>query len=281
MFNKYLKYKFKYLKLKNDIYNQKGGNIINIPKLCFGTAQYKLENTLPIAIENNINHFDCADLYNSENKDILKENLKKLDRSKYWLTWKSNNITIDNIKSIISFLECEYLDLFLIHHYNPYYENSLNILIKARNLGLIKYYGVSNYENLENILYLKQTYNIYALQIQARPPDGQIIGKSKLDNNFIEKCNDNDIKIMLYATSSGFLKNDKNLEYYEILKNLNLYYLNKYIFDKINCLIISSISGLTIKYNCDLLNCKKEFINCDLNCFEKQLESLELYDMSH
>ena len=128
---------------------------------------------------------------------------------------------------------------------------------------------------------LKNKYNIYALQIQARPPNGQIIQKSKLQNNFIEICNNNNIKIMLYASSSGFLNNDKNLEYYKILKNLNLYYLNKYIFDKINCLIISSISGLTIKYNCDLLNYKKEFINYDLNCFEKQLESLELYDMSH
>ena len=280
MFNKYLKYKFKYLILKNAIYNHKGGNIIDMPQLCFGTVQCNLEKTLPTAIENNINHFDCADSYNSLNKNILKQNLKKLERSKYWLTWKSNNITIDNIKSIISFLECEYLDLFFIHHYNSNYEDSLNILIKARDLGLIRYYGISNYENLNGILYLKKKYNIYALQIQARPPNGLIIGKSKLENNFIEICNDYNIKIMLYATSSGFLNNDKNLEYYEILKNLNLYYFNKYIFDKINCLIIGSISGLTIKYNYDLLNYKKEFINNDLNCFEKKLESLQLYDIS-
>lgn len=282
MYNKYLKYKLKYHNLKKSLNNQLGGLIVNMPKLCFGTVQTKLEKTLPIAICNNFNHFDCADCYPSNNKCILKENLKKIEREKYWLTWKSDNITIKNITRIIEFLECRYIDLFLIHHYKGS-TTDLETLQKAKKLGLITNFGISNYENIEDIRQIKSRFHdIYAIQIQARAPNSEIIGKPKMEKDFVEICNDMGIKIMFYGSTSGFLNNpenlDSNLSFNFVLK-LNLYYLNKYIFNKDNCLIVGSISGNSIKLNYDLFNNQEKLNENELLCLEKELEKFRLINM--
>jgi diketogulonate reductase-like aldo/keto reductase len=251
--------------------------IKDMPQLCFGTAQDDLDFVLPIALENNYNHFDCADAYNEENKVILKNNIKKLARKKFWLTWKSHNISIQNIKKIIKDMECEYIDLFLIH-FGCGYDSDYIIFKEVQNLGLIRYYGVSNCEDLDVLIKLKEKHNIYANQIQARPPNGKITERRIIDDNFIEICNKHDIKIMLFASVSAVTR--LNLTNYEFVKNINKYYIQKYIKNTKNCLIVSSRLGDSISVNKQiyqtesLLLTKEEFNNT-----EKILQSLVLYHM--
>jgi diketogulonate reductase-like aldo/keto reductase len=80
---KYLKYKNKYLKLKNYI----GGNYLHtVPKLCFGTAQFNLDDNLKKALEIGIRHIDGADNYGlnyndgSDYLETIKNNISIIPR---------------------------------------------------------------------------------------------------------------------------------------------------------------------------------------------------------
>ena len=223
-----LKYMNKYLVTKNKYISLKKGGTLKLedmPQLCFGTVQSNLENTLPNALKKGIRHIDGADIYGySDYRNIIKENLKTVLRNELWITWKSDRITIDNIQKSIIDLDCQYIDLFLIHHYN-YYDNDFLILQEAQKLGLIRYFGVSNCEDIEKMKELKSKYNIYANQIQARPPNGTIYGIKEMSSDFIEQCNAINVHIMLFGTISGFTNSEILSTYLlENINNINLYY---------------------------------------------------------
>jgi diketogulonate reductase-like aldo/keto reductase len=245
-YNKYLKYKNKYLKLKNQI----GGKPLTImPQLCFGTAQDNLKETLKIALhDNGIRHIDGADLYGGlKYLKIIKAEVKKIPREELWITWKSNNTSISNIIEIIVRLECSYIDTFLVHHDSC--DSDLSDLIKAKELGLIRFIGVSNCESIVKLIKYKTEYNIDTIQIQARPPGGSIDGKPLIDPNFIEIINSYGINVMLYGTMSGITNsNDFSIIDSEI-SNINKYYFQKYCLHKNNILITTSISGSSIERN--------------------------------
>jgi len=247
--NKYLKYKNKYLKLKKQI----GGEPLSyIPQLCFGTAQYNLPKTLKIALhDNGIRHIDGADVYKFNYHpnyfEIIKDGIKEIPREELWITWKSNDTSVSNIREIIEKLECIYIDTFLVHHDGC--NSDLSDLIKAKDLGLIKFIGVSNCEDIDKLIEYKTKYNINTIQIQARPPRGSINGKPLIDPNFIEIINSHDINVMLYGTMSGIT----NLPNYSIIDseilNINKYYLQKYCLHKNNILITTSVTGSSIEVN--------------------------------
>ncbi len=258
------------------------GRLETIPQLCFGTAQGNLRNTLPIALANGIVHIDGADNYGGEEYlRIIRENIQTIPREKLWITWKSNYITKENIQRIIDSLECGYIDTFLIHHSNCENVEELEILDRLKRSGLIKHYGLSNCENINKIIELKNRFDIETVQIQARPPKGVIQTRKKINlNDFINELNKIGINAMLYGTISGITNLDDYFVVFDNVANINKYYIQKYCLGKPNILIISSISGSSIKINItdfdnimkseDLLDSRK------MNEIESQLEQLEL-----
>jgi diketogulonate reductase-like aldo/keto reductase len=103
-----------------------------MPMLGFGTwgggdSHEDMANAVKIALENNYRHFDCAQLYMNEHhigvviSDYLKTNTIGVTRKDIFLTSKiantnhaPENVYASVVKSIVD-LQCEYLDLVLIH----------------------------------------------------------------------------------------------------------------------------------------------------------------------
>jgi len=239
----------------------RGGALASMPQLCFGTAQENFEKMLELALQIGYRHIDGADAYSSwqpDYFDTIRRVLEKVSseaespikREELWITWKGEPKSIDEIRDTISKLNCKYIDLYLIHGWRKQW-HMMDILKKAKVEGLIRNYGVSNCENMEDIIRLKSEYDIYANQIQARPPSGKIAGRPLMDKTFIEQCNELDIKIMLFATISGYLEGTAYNP--EIISEINKYYLQKYIQDKGkgNVLMVSSVSGSSLKTNYD------------------------------
>lgn len=294
------------LKQKQNIQKTYIGGMIagsSMPQLCFGTAQNKnsdFKEILTDAIKIGYNHIDGADVYGDiEYRTNIKHFLKTIERDNIWLTWKSDNITIKNIINTIIDLDCKYIDLFLIHHWNnkTMEENklTLNILIEAQKRGLIHHYGVSNCENIDDIrILIQEPYKIYANQIQARPPppllqtDGQIKEQVRYrknwTSNFVNECNELSVKVMLYGTISGFM-NQNNFTMFENVENINKYYIQKYINTKNqNVLMVTSISGKTLKTNYNDFNTiisGNELLSVDeMIEIEGQLKNLTLSNQS-
>lgn len=281
--------------------NTRGGALATMPQLCFGTVQTNLESNLTEALKIGYRHIDGAEVYTSihmsgeygpkiDYKATLKKvftkfkqgenGLPKVERKDLWITWKDNNITKAKIETTIKALDCEYLDLYLVHH-SCGTEKDFEALKEAQKAGLIRYYGVSNCEKIEKIEQLKKAHNIYANQIQARPPGGIITrgyGGNRvdvMDTDFIEKCNKLGVHIMLFSTTTGVTQTLNHSQLYEV-ENFDLGMINKYYIQKFlkpsNVLIVSSAWGSSIKINYDLIT---TFLSGTPLLTKEQMESIE------
>jgi diketogulonate reductase-like aldo/keto reductase len=296
-YSKYLKYKNKYSSLKNKMIGGSNG-LEKMPQLCFGTAQNNLINILPQALGLGYRHIDGAEMYstfrgNSNYYENIKNAIKVIPREQLWITWKDNNITVEKIKIICEKLNCEYIDLFLIHH-NYGEKNDFIEFIefkKAQRAKLIRYYGVSNCEDLTILKTLKDTHNIFANQIQARPPSGKIDGRSNMPHNFIEKCNEININIMLYSPISGVTQSDTYFTYLDVYDscffrlfflNINKYYIQKYLLCNNNVIITASTTTTNLEININLfiniINNKDKLNNCKMIEIEQFLQKFTLAD---
>ena len=122
-------------------------------------------------------------------------------------------------------------------------------------MGLIRFYGVSNCEDIAKIHELKTRHNIYANQVQARPPHGKISGRQSLDfQHFVSECNKIDVKIMLFASISAVFNSDLIGWLLEKKPEINKYYIQKYIKDTLNVLIVGSVSGDSLELNLKDIN---------------------------
>ena len=283
-YQKYLKYKTKYNTLKY------GGNpsglstIQEIPQLCFGTGQSGFYSSLPLAFDAGYRHIDGADRYqyNFDYKkyfhktyfDLVRERIKLVPRNELWITWKTNDLSKENVQSIIEKLDCEYIDLLLRHHGCSIPSQELV------SLGLIRYFGVSNCEDLA---YLNGK-NIYATQIQARPPKGNLSPVNF--NEFINECNRLCVRVMLYGSTSSLYQDGFSSSGYftgENLKLVNKYYLQKYIKDKKNILIVSSQTGESIIPNITdfnkIMNGEDLLSSDQMQEIENELEKYKLVHM--
>jgi diketogulonate reductase-like aldo/keto reductase len=264
------------------IRRQRGGAPLeSMPQLCFGTVQFPLEDPLIQAIKIGYRHIDGAEAYELMHQNYIdyKKTLNDIftqfkngeikddagnpiivERKDLWITWKDDNIRKSKIEMTIKRLGCEYIDLFLIHH-SCGTESDFEELKEAQKAGLIRFYGVSNCETIEDICRLKSKHNIFANQIQARPPGGSIETRGYMSPNFIQECNNLGVKIMLFSTTSGVSEleytNKKNL-----LKNvlnsiegfnknmINQYYIQKFL-GKSNVIMVSSVLGASLQPNYD------------------------------
>ena len=290
-----------------------GERIQEMPQLCFGTGQFGFYERLPEAFRAGYRHIDGADRYVNTLEDyvqiteksyfdMVKECIKLIPRNKLWITWKVDNLTLNHIQDIIKKLDCKYIDLLLYHggckipsdeiiqqtktredlkkyglthlldEFNHHYVTSDELV----RLNLIRYYGVSN---CENISYLPDK-NIFANQVQARPPRGNLSHRGDF-NNFVDECNRLNIIIMLYGSTSslgdsptGFFSDNKSL--------VNKYYFQKYIKNKKNVLIVSSMTGYSININMEdytkIMNGEDLLTSDEMLHIESKLEK---YDLQH
>ena len=228
-------------------------SLIDMPKLVFGTVQSNLAITLKKALDHNYRHIDCADAYESNYGkgsssyagnyfEIISNIIRQVPRNQLWITWKSDNISIENIRSIIRKLDCTYIDLFLIHHFCGN-DSDFAVFKQAVDENLIRFYGVSNCEDIGILTYLKTRHNIFANQIQARSPNGTIDRRMRFSPDFnffdfVNKCNSIGICIMLFASVSGII-NSISFEDMSLLKRIpnlvrltNPYYMHKFLFNQ-------------------------------------------------
>jgi diketogulonate reductase-like aldo/keto reductase len=214
-----------------------------MPQLCFGTAQVNLRGTLAKALEIGYRHIDGAEAYAQRERgyySVIKDCISTVKREDLWITWKGHNLTIASIRETIRKLGCEYLDLYLVHDWNGNYSD-IDILKLAQAEGLIHHYGVSNCETIEDIHKLtSEPYKMYAVQNQARPPGGQIAGRGSMSPTFVDECNTLGVNVMLFATVSGYINQDTDFQLIEDIPLINKYYLQKFILEKPNVLMVSS-----------------------------------------
>ncbi len=247
--------------------NKKNNNaapapLAEMPQICFGTVQGGLPFTLPMALELGYRHIDGAEAYEEMQRGIdYKKTIKdiliasKIKRNELWITWKADGPTIKNIQDSLSKLGCEYFDLYLIHH-SCGSERDFAVLQEAQKMGLIRHFGVSNCEDIRKIAELKEKYNIYANQIQARPPGGRVSRRDMMEPEFIAKCNALGVRVMLFSTISSImmlmydsLLNQKNTDfYYSNMDKINKYYIQKFL-KPFNVLMVASQTGSSLTPN--------------------------------
>ncbi|MCC5880845.1 MAG: aldo/keto reductase [Idiomarina sp.] len=115
----------------------------------------KMTEVVSQALDIGYRHIDTATMYRNE-KDIGKALAQsRLRQDQVWLTSKvwhtdlEHKKLLDSIKSSCEKLQRDYLDLSLIHWPDPTgdipLEETLDALMKAKQEGLIKNFGVSNF----------------------------------------------------------------------------------------------------------------------------------------
>ena len=244
-----------------------------MPQLCLGTVQGTtslIKDYLIKAIDIGYRHFDSATAYSRLMNVSLEEYMKffgeginkgleknKLLRSDIWITFKGSDSY--NIKKELEWCKLEYYDLWLYHHnYSIGRETELEPYFDS---GLIKRWGISN-------IYIKSPsygqvnvkgHKIFANQIQANPANEDIY----------TYFNNLGIKVMLYAPISGIITNPNFIRIIsnDIIKfepnDIIKFYLNKYIYNSDNVLIVGTQFGGTLEINLETFN-KRLPVNNDI-----------------
>lgn len=154
--------------------NYKLNNNLEIPSIAFGTWKFKNDETTSEIIKNAINsgykYIDTAKAYGNEEyigKGIKKANIDRKDiiiGGKLWNEDKENKETIiEACKKSIRELDCEYLDIYLMHwpaspavhdNWREINKNTWEAMEEIYTLGLAKSIGVCNFKvsQLEELL---------------------------------------------------------------------------------------------------------------------------------
>ncbi|MFH0752029.1 MAG: aldo/keto reductase [archaeon] len=177
------------------------------------------------AIKVGFRHIDTAERYGrGHSEELLGKAIKEFDRTKLIITTKvhGKNLkyedVINSAKNSLKRLKIGYIDLYLIHHYNPEIPlketmASMDFLIEQ---GLVKNIGVSNF-NIEQIKEAqKYTKNkIVANEINYSP------WSERVRFSTIEYCQNNDILIIAHKP---FGRGKINTEKIKILAKLSKKY---------------------------------------------------------
>lgn len=142
-------------------------------KLILGTVQLGLEyginnkegkpsleqsfDILHTSFDNDLKILDTAEAYGNS-QEVIGEFHKRNPKKKFKIITKlsanhnlNNSIFIDNIKNDCSILDVDQLYGYMFHNYHSFKENVsfYNEILKAKKLGIIKYAGISLYDNFE------------------------------------------------------------------------------------------------------------------------------------
>lgn len=282
-FQKYQKYKKKYINLKagasllQQEATHSGEKIM--PGLSYGTVQgsgISTKKNIKLALENGYKHLDIKERYAqqlglsvSKYLQYIREAIEKtaIPREELWITWNGSY----NIEEIIEQLNCQYFDTVIANH-------NIQSLIPLRNQKLIKNLAVENIYNFEELQMLHDQYQINTLQIQAHIKNDELI----------QQCNKIGIKVQLYGINSAL----RNLEsypsnyddYFYLVNYITIYYMLKYVPSG-NVIIVSSTNGDTIPRNIEnyqaILDGRFDESSIDIDRIERILLEIgdELPDM--
>ena len=185
--------------------------IENMPKVGLGTWEVRKKDVKPAieaALKAGYKHIDTAQLY--RNEKVIGKSLKELNvnREELFITSKiapfdyKGQATYKAVKRSLKFLQIEQLDLMLLHA--PYNRqgkegriNAYKNLMKAREEGLVRKIGVSNF-NVEHLKEIKEATGEY-------PYMNQIVLSPTVRRTEVEKfCNDNGILLTGYSTLRSY-----------------------------------------------------------------------------
>lgn len=156
-----------------------------------------------MAIEAGVTHIDTAEIYaDGYAEKIIGQAIRDYDRSKLFLASKAftTNLTYDGIiqacQGSLKRLDTEYLDLYLLHRYNPDLpsKDSVRALDELKNQGLVKEIGVCNF-NAEHLAEA-QSYTKHKIvcdqvhyNLQFREPEKELL----------EYCQKNDVMLVAWC----------------------------------------------------------------------------------
>ena len=187
--------------------------INKMPQVALGTWQItnkdEIMQVVPAALEAGYKHIDTAQLY--FNEEFIGEALKnsKFKREDYWITTKvwTNNFryhTYESVKHSLKKLQTTYIDAMLLHAMVDPKDVIIAYgeLIKAREEGLVRTIGVSNF-SIEMLELIKKEFNEY-------PAYNQILSSVKQRVTELEEfCKKNDITLMGYSSIRPYYNPNK------------------------------------------------------------------------
>lgn len=203
-------------------------------------------DTLRFGINQGISLIDTAEMYGDGNAEIVvSEAIKGIDRKKLFIVDKilpinANKYNFYNsLTSSLKRLKTDYIDMYLLHWR---YENNLEEVIKlmeeAKNKGLIKNWGVSNFDtdDMEELLSLKDGNNCSINQCLYN------ISSRGVEYNLIPLLKKNNIGFMAYCP----LAQPYEKREFELIKNNKI--LNQ-IAKKYNVSIYAIMIAFTLRKN--------------------------------
>jgi 2,5-diketo-D-gluconate reductase B len=178
---------------------------MHIPVLGLGTFRLKDDvalNSVKMGLEIGYRHIDTAQIYENESEVGLAIAESNIPRDEIFITTKiwTENLSKENLipslNESLAKLKTNYVDLTLIHWPSPNQvvplEETLLALKEAKNLGLTKEIGVSNFPiaELKKAIEILGEEEIFTNQVEVHP----YLQNKKL----IDFCNTQDILVTAY-----------------------------------------------------------------------------------
>lgn len=178
------------------------------------------------AIELGYTHIDTAEIYGAGfTEELVAEAIRGIDRSKLFLTskvWPTNfsyDSVLDSAKDSLKRLNTSYLDLYLLHSFNP--DVPLSETMRAMNelvdKGLVKHIGVCNFTAKQ----LLDAQTVSKAKIVVNQMKHSLWVKNKPDIETFKFCQENDIMITAYKI---FGRNKINKDKIDLLEEMSKKY---------------------------------------------------------
>lgn len=174
---------------------------VDVPALGFGTYELKgdtCRHAVETALDIGYRHIDTARAYENEAEVGAAIAGSSLDRNDLFITSKvwMGDVSPSDLKraahASVQSLQCDYLDLYLIHWPNPDIplEASLKAMQELQDDGLLRHFGVSNFTPgwLKRAL---DCANIFCNQVEYHP----LLSQDKL----LRMCRENDVLLTAYS----------------------------------------------------------------------------------
>lgn len=167
------------------------------------------------AIDNGVNVIDTAEMYgNGKSEEIIGHSIKKYDREKLYIISKilpqnaSKEKILDSIDNSLNRLGTDYIDLYLLHWKSEFpLEETINTFEKAKQMGKIRDWGVSNFDtsDMKHLLSLPMGRKCVANQVRYN------LGNRGIEYDLKPYMQKHNISLISYAPLSRGDKLGKDL----------------------------------------------------------------------
>lgn len=159
---------------------------------------------IKMAIDAGVTHIDTAEIYaDGYAETLIGQAIKDYDRSKLFLASKAftANLTYDGIiqacQNSLQRLGTDYLDLYLLHRYNPdlSLSESLRALDELKHRGLVKEIGACNF----NVQHLAEAQSHTKNKIVCDQVHYNLQFREPEINGLLKYCQENDVMIVAWC----------------------------------------------------------------------------------